>query len=138
MEKTIILKSRNTPAQFKLTFNADGVIQSYEATQCTTMQLSYFARHLPVKAEFVNEQNLRGLNLMIIEEQQDISFRAFWEAYNYKHKKVKAEQSWSKLSKEEKILALNYIQWYRQHCSMHNIAMAYPATFINQKYWDND
>lgn len=77
----------------------------------------------------------------VTESDPDLSFDAFWTAYGYKlGKKVQAQNAWNRLSKGERIAALAGIKPYDNYLKRHNggIAKAYPASYLNQRYWEND
>ena len=77
----------------------------------------------------------------VTESDPDLSFDAFWTAYGYKlGKKVQAQNAWNKLSKGERIAALAGIKPYDNYLKRRNnsIAKAYPSSYLNQRYWEND
>ena len=78
--------------------------------------------------------------LEIKKTDLDLSFDAFWNTYNNKvGKKKMAESSWNNLSKANKIKALMAIPRYNNNLRLNpGIQKAYPTTFINQEYYNNE
>lgn len=70
---------------------------------------------------------------------EDISFEAFWQAYNYKEggSKKKAEASYNKLSEADRSAAITYIPRYRRIKSHEGTALAYATTYLNGQLWNN-
>lgn len=72
---------------------------------------------------------------------EDIAFSKFWELYNHKHDKHKAEKAWSKLNAKERKDCLNGIPTYLEFLKRPEQQwqkQLYPATFINSKRWQDD
>lgn len=65
----------------------------------------------------------------------DLSFEAFWTAYNLKVKKDLAEKAWNKLSEADRILAFLALPRYEAYLVKSGQAKAHPVTWINQKRW---
>lgn len=79
-------------------------------------------------------------NFEITIGEPDLSFEAFWNAYNNKvGKKKMAENTWNKLSKANKIKALQAISSYNKYLSRKpGIDKAHATTYLNQEYWENE
>lgn len=67
----------------------------------------------------------------------DLSFDTFYEQYDNKQGKKAAENAWKRLSKEDKAKALDYISTYNNKLARSGVAKKYPATYINQKTWED-
>lgn len=72
--------------------------------------------------------------------EPDLSFDAFWDAYNNKvGKKPMAENTWNKLSKANKLKALESIKYYNNWLSRKpGIEKAHATTYLNQQYYNNE
>lgn len=68
----------------------------------------------------------------------DLSFTAFWNTYNHKVKRVVSEKAWDRLSKKDRMEAIKGIQAYDGYLKRKGIAKANPATYINQRYWEDN
>lgn len=77
-------------------------------------------------------------NIEIIVGEPNITFNVFWENYNYKVKKVMAQKAWDKLSKNDKINAIEGIKRYDGFLYRKvSQAKANPSTYLNQRYWED-
>ncbi|UAB84996.1 hypothetical protein INR75_02905 [Zunongwangia sp. SCSIO 43204] len=76
----------------------------------------------------------------IVVGEPDLSFTAFWNAYNHKiGKKKMAENTWNKMSRARKIKALLGIKDYDNYLSRNpGIQKAHATTYLNQEYYENE
>lgn len=72
------------------------------------------------------------------DNQKAEGFDLFWETYDYKKGKVKAESSWKKLTKVQKEEAIKAIPLYKEDCKRNDRQMKHPATYLNQRTWEDD
>lgn len=90
----------------------------------------------------VKMQNLKTEKYFEVQENEpDLSFDTFWDAYNYKlGKKVQVENTWKRLSIADKKAALAGIRSYDNYLARNNgrVAKAYPSSYLTQRYWEND
>ena len=82
----------------------------------------------------VNSKRLSNDN----QKVPDDLFEKFWEAYDNKRGKEPAMKAWKRLTKEEKEAAIKRIPEYKEDCRLHERQMKYPATYLNQKTWQDD
>lgn len=71
----------------------------------------------------------------VTKGEPDLSFDNFWQTYNNKAKKLKAEQLWNKLSNDDKFNAIAFIKRYDNWLRLKGTAKALPDTYLNQKRW---
>ena len=81
--------------------------------------------------------NLKS-NFEITVGVPDLSFEVFWNTYNHKVKKLLSEKAWERLSKKDRIDALQGIKPYDGYLSRKGVAKAHPATYLNQRYWEDN
>lgn len=138
MERTYILtplKHKHISITFK--FDSKGLLNEFKiGGEVTEAQHDFLIKSLPL--------NLSGIGLFskdifrIEEVPIDVSFEAFWEAYDYKvGKKKMCESKWNTMTEDEKIKAILYIPRYNVHLLKTQIQKAYPHTYLNQNYYDN-
>lgn len=82
----------------------------------------------------INKKRLSNDN----QKVPDDLFEKFWEAYDNKRSKEPAMKAWKRLTKEEKEAAIKRIPEYKEDCRLHERQMKYPATYLNQKTWQDD
>ena len=125
---------------FKYCLN--GYLTSFElkdADVFSKQQASWlFSRHFPYQENQIN--NFKSVkNFTVTEGKFDLSFETFWNAYSNKVKRVVTEKAWEKLSDVDKIAALAGIKHYDRYLSRkRGQAKAHGATYLNQRYWEDD
>ena len=81
-----------------------------------------------------NENVNRNVNrIKIIDEQ----FEQFWDLYDYKKSKDKAEKVWRTLTNEEKAQAINHAPLYAQS-TPDKTFRKHPTTYLNQKCFNDE
>lgn len=86
----------------------------------------------------INKENKEKRISNDIQKKEDDLFVQFWEKYDYKKGKAKAESAWRKLSKKDKQDAIKAIDVYKEDCRKCDREMKHPATYINQRTWEDD
>lgn len=88
------------------------------------------------------EKALRGMadkmKARLIQVKQTLTFQDFYEEYGNKVGKQKAANAWKRLSKADQQAAFDYIGRYKHQVSTQGVAMLYPATYLNQKRWQDE
>jgi cell fate (sporulation/competence/biofilm development) regulator YlbF (YheA/YmcA/DUF963 family) len=83
------------------------------------------------KGKEINEKKVNKVN--IIDEQ----FEEFWDLYDYKKSRDKAEKAWKTLNKEEKALALQHAPVYAQSTPDKQFRK-HPTTYLNSKSFNDE
>lgn len=72
------------------------------------------------------------------KEENDSDFDEFYKAYPLKKGKEPARRAWKKLTVKEKQQAKKVLDAYISDCIENNRSYKYPATYLNQKTWEDD
>jgi len=83
------------------------------------------------KGKEINEKKVNKVN--ILDEQ----FEEFWDLYDYKKSRDKAEKAWKTLNKEEKALALQHAPVYAQSTPDKQFRK-HPTTYLNNKSFNDE
>jgi len=99
-----------------------------------------FLKWLPTNMADVETAMITKGQIKVTEIAHDLSFQAFWDAFDYKMgNRSRVEAAWAKMSTEDKnacILSLKkYKTWKKQNP---NIAHMYGETYLNQRRWENE
>lgn len=70
--------------------------------------------------------------------EPDLTFDAFYNAYDHKVKKSQSQASWKRLSKKDKIAALGHIPIYDKFLARKRYNKAAPSVYLNQRYWEDN
>jgi hypothetical protein len=138
MKQFLITNPRYTGEAIAV-YNDKGLLQKLDVSQ-TDMQppaIDAFKKQVPVFAE--NLSKSFGPQTIIVGNDILISFMEFWEKYDHKFKKERAEQVWDRLSKSDRALAFDRLDKYHKHLrKIPDQAKLYPDTYLRSKAWLND
>jgi uncharacterized protein YdaU (DUF1376 family) len=90
--------------------------------------------HMTSHMENENEDVNRNINKVKIVDTQ---FEEFWDLYDYKKSRDKAEKVWKTLNKEEKALALQHAPVYAQSTPDKQFRK-HPTTYLNNKSFNDE
>lgn len=85
-----------------------------------------------------NRKEKRENNKLFPPKKEEITFEDFYKLYPVKKSRVTAERAWAKLSEKEKEKAKEILPIYIADCAEHKRQPKYPATYLNQKTWEDD
>jgi uncharacterized protein YdaU (DUF1376 family) len=90
--------------------------------------------HMTSHMEDENEDVNRNINKVKIVDTQ---FEEFWDLYDYKKSRDKAEKAWKTLNQEEKALALQHAPVYAQSTPDKQFRK-HPTTYLNSKSFNDE
>lgn len=90
--------------------------------------------HMTSHMEDENEDVNRNINKVKII---DTLFEEFWDLYDYKKSRDKAEKAWKTLNQEEKALALQHAPVYAQSTPDKQFRK-HPTTYLNNKSFNDE
>lgn len=134
-----IIEFRSTKATAVLDYNDEGWLVKYELDPGAfgEIQHSSFAGKFP-SSLFLLEKWKEIKTVNVKEVPPDLSFPAFWKAYDMKvGNKPRCERLWQALKEPERVKAIKYIEQYNSWLIQSNINKKMPETYLNQKPWNN-
>ena len=90
--------------------------------------------HMTSHMENENEDVNRNINKVKIIDTQ---FEEFWDLYDYKKSRDKAEKAWKTLNQQEKALALQHAPVYAQSTPDKQFRK-HPTTYLNSKSFNDE
>ena len=91
-----------------------------------------YAKHMETETETINEN--KNINrIKIIDEQ----FEQFWNLYDYKKSRTKAEKAWKSLNQLEKDLVLQHTPLYVNSTPNKQFRL-HPTTYLNNKSFNDE
>ncbi len=123
----------------KLEYFPNGMIRMFEFDCEISQELwDFIMNEFPTEESCLKGQRFK--NFVIASPLEDISFAAFWNAYNYKvGNKTRAEKLWNLLSDVQKMQVLIRIKAYNVFLMAHPAQeRLYPETFLFQRRWENE
>ena len=71
--------------------------------------------------------------------EDDLSFDRFWEEYNYKVSKKKAEKLYAKISRANRVKIFLHLPKYEAYLKARKgIEKAYPDTYLRNEKWNDE
>lgn len=140
---TYTVKSQNDTHIWEFQYDLNGHLRSFKILEgelsAKQMKWLFAQANFPANQSIMKTVWMKNLkaNFEIIVGEPDLSFDAFWNAYNHKVKKVVSERAWNRLSKKDRMDALKAIKSYEGYLHRKGIAKAHPATYLNQRYWED-
>ncbi|MCS6821701.1 MAG: hypothetical protein NZ551_07515 [Microscillaceae bacterium] len=101
----------------------------------TTPEMFNITRFVFYESDLGENAKKYGWKVEIYEEFE-ISFEYFWEKYNYKVDKKRAEDKWKRLKPEEQRKAIAYIPVYLAELRKTGVAQMYAKTYLHNKVWE--
>lgn len=140
---TYTVKSQNDTHiwEFKYDFNGHLRVFKILEGELSDKQLKWLfgGTNFPGNEDIMKTVWMKKLrsNFEVVVGEPDLSFESFWNAYNHKVKKVVSERAWNRLSKKDRMDALKAIKSYESYLHRKGVAKAHPATYLNQRYWED-
>lgn len=130
---TIVVTGRKFEGTLLFKVDGDGIVREFTSeSEFNDAQLDWLSKNFPTTLEKLNQMISAGLvEGKLIE--YDLSFSTFWEAYGNSAGKLQAERFWNKLSKADKIRALDNLPAYKRYVTFKGIDMMYAATYLNPR-----
>lgn len=130
----IVTGKKNGQITFKFDLNGDLILFKYEGEPLTEQQRKWLYPRIPT------QENKMGMwtaikEFTVTKGEPDLSFENFWNTYNNKAKKIKAQELWKKLSKNDRFNAIAFIKRYDNWLRLKGTAKALPDTYLRQKRW---
>lgn len=118
----------------RLSYNDSGVLMNYEVMNPELNQVAAKAIKLFITEEYFKEI-VKELGLKYTEIDRAITFDIFWKRYAYTPDKKLAIDAWAKLSKEEQVLAYDFIPRYDTQLKQSGFNRKYAVRYLKDKPW---
>lgn len=137
--KKYLVTHKKSAITFLFVFDKNDVIVEYKSDFVSNDKTAEFLRaYFPFESKNLDYfKKSKHFNIELLE--QNLSFKSFWDAYNYKvGNKRRTEKIWNALTDVDKAKAINYIKRYDNWLLQGNIQKLYPETYLYQKRYDNE
>lgn len=141
---TYTVKSQNDTHIWEFQYDLNGHLRAFKILEgelsAKQMKWLFAQANFPANESIMKTIWMKNLkeNFEIIVGAPDLSFDAFWNAYNHKIKKVVSEKAWNRLSKKDRMEAIKGVKPYDNFLKRKGIAKAHASTYINQRYWEDN
>lgn len=143
--RSFLIKGQSLEA--KATYNENELLCRLDITEVNGSETHFdyqvikgFLKWLPTNLADVETTMVVKGPIKVTEIAPDLSFAAFWAAYNYKMgNKSRAEATWNKLKIEDRNACMGKINQYKNWLKVNpSIAHLYAETFLSQRRWENE
>jgi hypothetical protein len=133
-----LITGQSFEGSFSLRYNDAGrFVGSSIDAELSDKQLRFVCEHTPAFRHEVEEWCKRS-NLKFVEHIDEPEFSDFYDAFGNKVGRHKAENVWNRITKSDRIKAFVYISQYKSWLKVNpGIAHLHPATYLNQKRWED-
>ena len=134
-----ILTSKQFKGEMVFIFNSRNRLVFFDLrAELSEEQHDFFMTWLPKTISGLDK--FRTPTSTIKQVEPDLSFESFWSEYNYKEgTKKRAEGLWNRLSRINRILAIEFIRVYDGKLAQAGTAKLYPETYLfNQRWLTNE
>lgn len=105
----------------------------------TDEQIEYFKSKLPVVYDQNFSQAFGTSKLMIVEEGYTVTFDMFWNRYDHKVNRIRAEKEWNKLSEADQVNAFARYPLYDRHLKLNAWkTKAGPDRYLKDRFWESE
>lgn len=141
--RKFIIDIVNIEGSFIFSYDENDVCTDFksEAKKMNDVQLRWLGTHFPTTVDFLKELYVNSENAkkkFTVTEIVDLSFKAFWDAYEYKEGLKPAQKIWNELNDVEKTGAIAYIKKYNYKLKTTGRFKLMAKTYLNQRTWINE
>ncbi len=138
LKEYLITSPRSLSASIKVGFDFETeLLVSITFENLPERGLINFFKNWPITIDRLNERaEANKWSLHAVET--DLSFANFYETYNVKRNKKRAEARWKRCTKDEKIKAMLYIKLYKNNLKLSpGQQPLYPESYLNAEPWND-
>lgn len=139
MRRFLVTNSEKFDGTAEIVYNGNGMLCKVDLQNClfSPVMLSAFIRAVPVQISQLDTSFSSGTT--VVEAEYEISFDMFWEAYDKKINRKRAEILWAKLAKPQKVKAFFGVSAYNKYLKAEGWRKkADPEKYLRDQYWENE
>jgi hypothetical protein len=141
MNKYLITSPRFT-GEISVLYGVDSKLLFIDFTKCdlTEEQIQYFKANVPVvfNDKFIDAFGSNN-RLSVVEEGYKVTFEQFWNLYEHKVHRPRAEKQWNKLSEADHVNAYFKYAIYKRHLALNQWkSKAEPERYLKDRFWESE
>ena len=139
--RKFILTSKNFSGNAELHYNNNDLLCRIDTsdTNMEAVQVHAFKIAVPLTTQHLENGVGIPAHVTVVEAEYEITFEMFWNAYNKKINKKRAEPLWKKLDKTEQIKALHGVKSYDKFLHKESWrTKADPENYLKNEMWNNE
>lgn len=138
--KRFLITSPKFNGQAEIFYNASGLLFKIDLSNALMEPATikaFKAAVPPVMDDLLKGEGFTA-DTTIIAADVEVSFDMFWNAYNKKINRIRAEKLWHKLTKVQQVNAFTGVAPYDKFLKKTDRFKADPETYIRNQYWLNE
>lgn len=100
--------------------------------ELTEKQAVFLHQRFPTNVRVLLEVLKPNIKAQVVEVKESYKFADFWKRWDNKQGKIDCEKAWQKLTENERVFAVRYINAYKQTLQSYQ-PMLMGATYLNKK-----
>ena len=140
MKRFLITNPKFTGAA-EIIYNQAGLLIIIDFSNCIMeeLQITYFKKVVPTQMEVLINNNPFSADTSILASEVEVTFDMFWNAYQKKINRKRAEVLWVKLAKMEQVQAYSGVKPYIKFLQKESWrSKADPDTYLRDKFYHNE
>jgi hypothetical protein len=115
------------------------VLIDFMKSDLTEEQINYFKTQLPALYSEKFKESFGSSRLAILEEGFRVTFEQFWNRYETKINRIRAEKQWNKLSEADQVNAFVKYALYDRHLKLNPWKNKVdPERYLKDRYWESE
>lgn len=111
----------------------------WRATDLQTDQYHLWLLNCPRTIKHLENRVGLSEGMLVVEEDYEIHFDLFWQAYNHKINRKRCEPIWAKLSQADKAAAYFGVEAYNKFLHANTWRKkADPEKYLKDRFWENE
>ena len=135
--KKYILTSPKFTGQVIFGYDENGHLVFYHNEIPDKVVIVWMKRYLPLDEAALADFKTK-IRATIVEVPEDLSFDRFWNFYDKKINRKRAEPLFEKLNAAEKIQAIVRVKAYKDYCYYTHRGIADPEKYLRVRFFDTD
>jgi hypothetical protein len=145
--KKFSITFKATTGEIVITYDEDLLLRIIDATSAnlTATQIQWLKTNIPVqlvdaKKQLDDFKALANNGIEITQTSFDVSFELFWESYNHKFNRKRAQAIFDKLPYTKKLKCIQSIQHYDNFLKWQKFERTKmdADTYLRNEAWEND
>ena len=135
--KKYILTTPKYTGQAIFGYDENGHLVFYSNEIPDKAVIVWMKRYLPLDEVALADFKTK-IRATIVEVPEDLSFDRFWNLYDKKINRLRAEPLFEKLNAAGKLQAIVRIKAYKEYCHYTHRGVADPEKYLRERFFDTD
>lgn len=138
--RKFLISSPKYKGHVTLIYDANGQIEviDFSETNMDTEQRFLFKNVMPITLNHLQNGGHNLKSCTVVEVEYIVHFDQFWNEYNKKVNRIRAEKEWATLTKTEKLKSIHSIRKYHRYLERTGIGKLDPENYLKNKRFNDE